>query len=217
LSWLGVPPVKLTAAQRAALARSVVAWGLLAVCVLIPVGIAATNPLQASRDALWIAGGMAGVLALALLLLQPLLAAGALPGPTVPTARRWHRWLGATVVALTGLHIVGLYLSSPEDIADALLLVAPTPFSVYGVIGLGGVVLTAALVAFRSRLGLRHASWRMLHNGLALIVVMSSIAHALLIEGAMGTVSKAVLCGLVLSVTVAVLVRVHVRRGVLER
>jgi predicted ferric reductase len=111
------------------------------------------------------------------------------------------------------LHVVGLYLSSPEDIADALLLVAPTPFSVYGVVGLAGVLLTAILVAVKSRSGLRYASWRILHNGLALIVVVSTIAHALLIEGAMGAVSKAVLCGLVLAATVVVLVRVHGRAG----
>jgi predicted ferric reductase len=192
---------------------SVLVWCLLAACILFPVGIAAANPLQANRDALWIVGGMAGIVALALFLVQPLLAAGYLPGPSVLAERRWHRWLGTMIVVTVGLHIGGLYLSSPEDITDALLLVAPTPFSVYGVIGLCGVVLTAILVAVKSSAGLRYASWRILHNALAVVVVVSSIVHALLIEGAMGAVSKLILCGLILAATIFVLFRVHVTKA----
>jgi predicted ferric reductase len=191
-------------------------WSLLAACVLVPVGIAAANPLQASRDALWIAGGMAGILALACLLVQPLLAAGYLPGPSAPAGRRWHRWVGAMIAATVGLHVGGLYLSSPQDMSDALLLVAPTPFSVYGVVGLGGVVLTAILVAVRSRSGLRYTTWRILHNALALVVVVSSIFHALLIEGAMGSLSKAILCAMILAATIVVLFRIHVTKALMK-
>jgi predicted ferric reductase len=185
----------------------------LAACVLFPVGIAAVNPLQASRDALWIVGGMAGIVALAMLLVQPLLAAGYLPGLSVPAGRRWHRWIGTMVAAAVGLHVGGLYLSSPTDMTDALLLVAPTPFSVYGVIGLWAVVLTAILVTVRSRSGLRYTSWRILHNAIALVVVVCSTAHALLIEGAMGSVSKGILCALVLAATIIVLFRVNMRKA----
>ena len=191
-------------------------WGLLAACILVPVGIAAVNPLQANRDALWIVGGMAGIVALAFLLVQPLLAAGSLPGPSLTAGRRWHRWLGTMIVVAVGLHIGGLYLSSPEDTTDTLLLVAPTPFSVYGVIALLGVVLTAILVVVKSRSGLRYASWRILHNALALVVVISSIVHALLIEGAMGSVSKAILCALILAATITVLFRIHVTKARLK-
>jgi predicted ferric reductase len=192
---------------------AVLVWCLLAACLLVPVGIAAANPLQASRDALWIIGGMAGVVALALLFVQPLLAAGYLPGLSVLAVRRWHRLIGTLIIVTVGLHIGGLYLSSPEDISDALLLVAPTPFSVYGVIGLCGVVLTAILVALRSRSGLRYVSWRMIHNVLALAVVFATVAHALLIEGAMGSFSKLVLCSLVLAATVIVFWRIHVLKA----
>lgn len=187
-------------------------WGLLAACILVPVAIAAANPLLASRDAFWITGSLAGIVALAILLVQPLLAARLLPLPSVSAARRWHRWTGALIMAAVGLHVGALYASSPEDIADALWLVAPTPFSVYGVVGVLGLILTALLVALKSRSGLRYTSWRMLHNALALIVVMSSIAHALLIEGTMGHLSKALLCALVLSATTVVLWRLHVAR-----
>ena len=187
-------------------------WFLLAAGLLIPVGLAAASPLQASREPLWIFGGMAGVVALALLLVQPMLAAGLLQGLSIPAARRWHRWIGATIVAAVVLHVGGLYLYSPSDVTDALLLVAPTPFAVYGVIGLWSVVLTALLVAVRSRSGLRYATWRIVHNALALVVVVASIVHAILIEGAMDLVSKAILCVLVFAATMIALLRIHVRR-----
>jgi len=189
--------------------RAALIWGLLTAGMLVPVLIALANPLQQSRDVPWIVGGMAGVAALALLLAQPLLAAGLLPAPSTRQARRWHRWLGATIAALVGIHVVGLYISSPEDIADVLMLAAPTPFSVYGVIGLAGMALTVLLVALRSRAGLRYAVWRIIHNALALVVVAATIAHALLIEGAMGAVSKAGLSVAVAVATIWALVRVH--------
>jgi predicted ferric reductase len=191
--------------------RAGVVWLVLAACVLIPVGLAAASPLQASREALWIFGGMAGVVALALLLVQPILAAGLLPGTSSPTGRRWHRWIGATIIAAVVLHVGGLYLYSPDDISDALLLVSPTPFAVYGVIGLWGAALTALLVAVRSRSGLRYATWRIVHNAVSLVVVVSSVVHAILIEGAMGFVSKAILCTLVIAAAMIALLRVHVR------
>ena len=193
--------------------NAVVIWGLLVVSMLVPVGIAAASPLQASREPFWILGGMAGVVALALLLAQPMLTSRSLPGLGAHGERYWHRWIGATIVLAVFLHVGGLYLSSPEDIADALLLVAPTPFAVYGVIGLWSVVLTAILVALRSKLGIRYRSWRLLHNALAVVVVGCSIVHALLIEGAMGDLSKAILCALVLMATAFALFRVHGTRS----
>lgn len=197
-------------------AIAIAAWGLLAACVLFPLGIAVANPLQATRDALWILGGLSGVVALALLLAQPLLAGGYLPGASMMASRRWHRWFGVIITATVCLHVAGLYLSSPADITDALLLVAPTPFSVYGVIGLVSVLLTAALVAIKSKSGLRYASWRIVHNALALVVVVASIVHALLIDGAMGNLSKAALCALILGATIIVLFRIHVAKAALK-
>ena len=191
---------------------AVAVWALLATAALVPVGIAATSPLQASREPLWIIGGMAGVIALALLLVQPLLASRFLPGMNMLSGRRWHRWIGSAIVLGVIIHVVGLYLSSPDDIADALLLVAPTPFAVYGVIGLASVVLTAGLVAARSKLRIRYNAWRIIHNALAVVVVISSILHAILIEGAMGEASKAILCGLVFIVTVFALLRIYGKR-----
>ena len=68
------------------------------------------------------------------------------------TRRRWHQWLGVAIVRVVALHVGGLYVTSPEDTTDALLLVSPTPFSVYGVTAMWGIVATAILVLFRRRL-----------------------------------------------------------------
>lgn len=170
------------------------AWAALACAMIGPLVIAANSPWLAGRDAVYILAGFAGIAALALLLAQPLLAAGYLPGLDAAQGRRWHRRIGIGIVTGIALHVIGLYLTSPQDALDALLLVSPTPFSVYGVIGLWSVILTALLVAGRSRLRMRPARWALVHNGLAAVVVVSSIVHALMIEGTMGSVSKGALC-----------------------
>jgi len=186
-----------------------VTWLLVATIVLVPVLIAAVSPLQASRDVMWIIGGMAGVVALALLFIQPVLIGGFMPAMRGIQERRWHRWVGAVVVFLVLLHVAGLYVTSPEDITDALLLVSPTPFAVYGVIGLAGVVLTALLAVVRTRLP--RIFWRIAHTVLAVVVVIGSVVHAYLIEGVMGDVSKLILCLSLALATAVVLVRSFVR------
>ncbi len=174
-----------------------------------PVLIAATSPLLAGRDAVYIVGGFAGIVALALLIMQPFLAVGYLPGISPVQARRWHRWTGSTLVIALALHVVGLYLTSPPDMIDALLLVAPTMYSIFGVIGMWALILIVLLVFARSRIGLRITTWRILHNALAVVVVVASVVHALMIEGAMGYLSKLILCMGVLAATVVV--TVHLR------
>lgn len=195
---------------------AVLVWAALAFLVLSPIAIAATSPYLAGRDAVYIIAGLAGIVALALLLVQPLLAGGYLPGLRVTQERRWHHWVGTAIIVAVALHVGGLYLTSPQDALDALLLVAPTPFSVYGVIGLWGVVLTALLVATRSRLGLGNTAWRIIHNGLAAIVVFASVVHTLMIEGTMGNLSKLVLCALVIAATAIVILHLRVLRPLMR-
>lgn len=180
--------------------------------MLGPVMLAAKSPYLAYRGAAYITGGFAGIAGLALLVLQPLLAAGLLPGPHPARSRVWHRRLGLTFALCVLLHIAGLYVTSPPDTLDALLLVAPTPFSVYGVLAMWGTFATLLLVALRHRLPLRYARWRLTHNALALGVVASTVIHALQIEGTMEPVSKWALCVIVLAVTLLTLGRVHLRR-----
>lgn len=186
-------------------ARSVLVWGALALCVAVPVIDAAMSPLHAYRPVSYIAASLAGVLALGLLLVQPLLAVGWLPGMELTRLRRWHRRTGAVLVALVATHVGGLLIASPPDAIDALLLRSPTPFSVWGVTAMWVVALTAGLVALRRRMRLRPSAWAAIHNALALVIVLGTVIHAVQIEGTMGTISKWALC---LAATIAAITAV---------
>ncbi len=188
-------------------ARAALAWGALALAVALPLGVAALSPLHAYRSAPYVAASLAGVLALGLLLVQPLLAAGWLPGAHLARLRRWHRGTGAALAALVAVHVGGLLIASPPDAIDALLLRSPTPFSVWGVAAMWAVAATAALVALRRRMRLRPATWAALHNALALVVVLGTVIHAVRIEGTMGTASKWALCAVVVLAAVAAVAR----------
>lgn len=179
--------------------------GVIAVMV-VPVAIAAFSPYLASRSVAYVVGGFAGIVCLSAFFLQPLLPADYLPGTMGPAGRRMHRWIGAAIVLAVALHVAGLYVTSPSDTMDALLLVSPTPFSVYGVTAMWGVVVTTILVLFRRRLRRRYAIWRLVHNVVGAVVVVATVVHALQIEGAMEPVSKWMLClAVVVSTSVALL------------
>ena len=74
--------------------RAALIWTALAALILVPLAFAATSPLLQWRQPIYIASGIAGIVGLALLLLQPLLAAGLLPGVSVLHGRRIHRVTG---------------------------------------------------------------------------------------------------------------------------
>ncbi len=192
-------------------------WLLIGGLITIPVLLAALSPLQASRNMAYVIGGLAGIIALALLIAQPLLAVGFLPAVTTVKQRVWHQRTGIVVVVAVLMHIGGLYITSPDDMTDALLLVAPTLYSVYGVIALWALIIVATLVALRRRLGLKTATWNILHNSLAVIIVVASVVHALMIEGAMGFPSKLALCVALLLATTAVVVHVRILRPLKHR
>ena len=196
---------------------AVLGWGGVAAVMIAPVVIAAFSPYLDSRSVPYIVGGFAGIVCLSLLFLQPLLAAGYLAGSKGPPGRRWHRWVGTAIVSAVALHVGGLYLASPPDTIDALLLVSPTPFSVYGVTAMWGVVATAILVLFRHRLGLRYSVWRLVHNGVAAIIVVATVIHALQIEGAMEPGSKWMLCIAVVAATGVALLDLRVVKPILKR
>jgi len=143
---------------------------------------------------------------MALVLVQPLLAGGYLPGLTARRGRRVHRWVGVGLVAAVVLHVMGLWLTSPPDVIDALLFTSPTPFSAWGVVAMWAVFAAALVAAICPRLRIRPQLWRLGHAALAAIVVAGSVVHAMLIEGTMGTGSKAVLCALAIAATIKVLV-----------
>lgn len=181
--------------------RAALIWAGLAAATLLPMAVAATSPLLAWRDPVYIGAAFAGVLGLALILLQPLLIRGLLPG--LP-GRRVHRGVGVALVVMVVAHVAGLWWTSPPDVIDALLLDSPTPFSIWGVVAMWAVFAAAGLAALRRRLRVR--AWRLGHSALAVVIVVGTVVHALLIEGTMGVVTKAVLCALVLVATVKALV-----------
>ena len=192
-------------------------WSGAAGVTIAPVALAAFSPYLDSRSIPYIVGGFAGIVGLSLLFLQPLLPAGYLAGSEGSVGRRWHRWVGVAIILAVALHVGGLYITSPSDTIDALLLVSPTPFSIYGVTAMWGVVATAILVFFRGRLGLRYSVWRLVHNGLAAIVVVATVIHALQIDGAMEPGSKSVLCVAVVAATGVALFDLRVVRPILKR
>ncbi|WP_170595567.1 ferric reductase-like transmembrane domain-containing protein [Ruegeria arenilitoris] len=185
-------------------------WLALIAAIAVPVVAAGCSPYLAWRSPIYIAAGFAGVIGLGLLLVQPLLAARMLPGLTVMNSRMVHRWVGITLIAMIALHVGGLWITSPPDVVDALLFRSPTPFSAWGVAAMWAAFAAAALAALRSRLGWRFRLWRLAHASLALVTILGTVVHALLIEGAMETVTKATLCGLVLSACVRALIRLQV-------
>ncbi len=174
--------------------RAILIWVAMGIVVLLPIIVAATSPLLAWRDPIYISAGFAGILAMALLLLQPLLAGGYLPGLAGPKGRLVHRWIGALLVATVVLHVVGLWLTSPPDVVDALTFTSPTPFSDWGVIAMWALFAAALMAIMRRRFRIRPKIWRIGHTLLVIVVLSGSIIHALLIEGTMGTGSKVSLC-----------------------
>lgn len=171
---------------------------MVAAAIAVPLAMAATSPLLAWRDPVYIAAGFAGVVAMGLLLLQPLLAGGHLPGLPTRRGRRLHTWIGLGLTGAVTLHVAGLWLTSPPDVIDALLFRSPTPFSAWGVVAMWAVLATALLALARRKLRLGANAWRRGHAVLAIVVVLGSVVHAMLIEGTMEVMSKAALCLLVL-------------------
>lgn len=180
--------------------RSILVWLALAALVAIPLLAAASSPLLAWRQPIYIFAGFAGIVALVLLLFQPLLAIARVPGISLQTSRQVHRWTGGALVVLVVSHVVGLWITSPPDVIDALLFSSATSFSVYGVVAMWSIFLAAGLVVMRRRIPLGPRKWRYVHMLLVTISVLGSVVHAIKIEGTMEIISKSVLCLTVLLV-----------------
>ena len=114
------------------LARVTLIWVALAAAVCVPIAAAAASPLLAWRDPVYILAGFAGIVALGLMLVQPLLIGGYLPGLPAYRGRRAHHWIGGALVVAVVVHVGGLWITSPPDMIDALLFASPTPFSPLG-------------------------------------------------------------------------------------
>ena len=200
------------------MARTILIWILLAAAVCVPIAAAAASPLLAWRGPVYILAGFAGIGALGLMLFQPLLIGGYLPGLSARIGRRAHHWIGGALVMAVVIHVAGLWITSPPDMIDALLFSSPTPFSPFGVIAMWAIFAVALLAALRRRLGLAPRTWRLSHMLLAVFIVAGSVVHGMLIEGTMETMSKAALCALVLAAATKVLAGLwaRTRRGSLR-
>ena len=187
-------------------ARAILIWAILVIAIAVPIAAAAASPLLAWRGPVYIVAGFAGIFALCLMLIQPLLIGGYLPDLRGPRARRVHRWIGGLLVGAVVVHVAGLWITSPPDVIDALLFASPTPFSVWGVIAMWAIFAVALLAALRRRLRVSPRTWRLSHTALAVVIVAGTVVHGLLIEGTMETMSKVALCALVVAATVKVVI-----------
>ncbi|MDA9526602.1 ferric reductase [Bradyrhizobium sp. CCBAU 11434] len=188
-------------------------WAALGLALGVPIALAATSEQLAWRGPVYILAGFAGIIALGLVLVQPLLIGGYLPGPSAYRARCAHYWIGGGLALAVVIHVADLWFTSPPDMIDALTFSSPTPFSPFGVIAMWAIFAVALLAGLRRRLGLRLRTWRIVHIPLAIVIVMCGVVHCLLIEGTMETISKAALCALVVAATVKVMVDLWRKRA----
>jgi len=193
-------------------ARASLIWVVLALAIGVPIALAAGSEQLAWRGPVYILAGFAGIIALGLVLVQPLLIGGYLPGLSAYRGRRAHHWIGGALALAVVIHVAGLWITSPPDMIDALTYTSPTPFSPFGVTAMWAIFTVALMALLRRRLELRLRTWRIVHIPLAIVIVACSVAHCLLIEGTMETISKAALCVLILVATVKVMIDLQVWR-----
>ena len=192
------------------LARVTLIWAALAAAICVPVAAAAMSPQLEWRGPVYILAGFAGMIALGVMLVQPLLIGGYLPGLPARIGRRVHHWTGGALVVAVVIHVAGLWITSPPDMIDALTYTSPTPFSPFGVTAMWAIFAVALLAIFRRRLRLR--TWRIAHTLLAIVIVAGSVVHAILIEGTMETFTKAALCALDFAAAIKVITDLRVWR-----
>ncbi len=140
------------------LARVTLIWAALVTAICVPIAAAAVSPLLAYRGPVYIFAGFAGMIALGLILVQPLLIGGYLPGLPAYRGRRAHHWIGAALVVAVMVHVGGLWITSPPDMIDALLFTSPTPFSPFGVIAMWAIFAATLLAALRRRVSIPRQS-----------------------------------------------------------
>src|SRR5262245_37030157 len=146
------------------LAQVTLIWAALAAAICVPLAAAAASPQLEWRDPVYILAGFSGIVALGLILVQPLLTGGYLPGLSAHRGRRAHYWIGGALVVAIVVHVGGLWIASPPDMIDALIFTSPTPFSPFGVIAMWAIFAVPLLAALRRRLGLGPRKWRSAHS-----------------------------------------------------
>jgi predicted ferric reductase len=192
-------------------AKAILIWCGLALVVVLPVAVAANSPLLQWREPIYILAGLAGIVAMATMLCQPLLVGGRLPGLARRKGRQAHGAVGIILILMVVFHVAGLWVTSPPDMLDALTFSAPTAFSTLGVISMWMLFAAASFALVRSNIRARF--WRMGHAICVSLSVLTAVAHAILIEGTMGIWSKTVLCLLVVAATAKVMADIRIWRS----
>src|SRR4051794_41895955 len=113
--------------------RVALIWAALVAAIGVPIALAMTSDLIAWRGTVYILAGFAGIFALGLLLVQPLLIAGYLPGLSAYRARRAHHWTGGVLVTAVGVHVGGVWIANPPGLPHAPALPPPSPVFPLGV------------------------------------------------------------------------------------
>jgi len=178
----------------------VTVWLILPLLAISAIVAAAFSPLLAWRDPVYIVAGFAGIIALALLMFQPLLATASVPRVSEHRQKQIHKALGIALFVSVAVHVTALWITSPPDVIDALLFASPTLFTPFGVIAMWAIFATLLLFALRKRLRLPPKTWRKLHLMLVWLIVPGTVLHAMLIEGTMEIITKTVLCVIALAI-----------------
>src|SRR4051794_41969917 len=127
--------------------RVALIWAALVAAIGVPIALAMTSDLIAWRGTVYILAGFAGIFALGLLLVQPLLIAGYLPGLSAYRARRAHHWTGGVLVTAVGVPLGGVWVAKPPGMLGAPALTPPTPVFPLRVVALWGGLRVGPLAA----------------------------------------------------------------------
>ena len=199
------------------MARAALVWVALAAAICVPIALAATSPQLAWRGPVYILAGFAGIVALGLMLVQPLLIAGYLPGLSAYRAacasldRRRAGCRDRDPCRRPLDHQSARHDRRPSlRIADAILPLWRDRHV--------GDLRRRAAGYLPSAIETAPRTWRIAHMLLAIVIVAGSVVHAILIEGTMETVSKAALCALVLAAAIKVMADLwaRIKRGSLR-
>src|SRR5258707_5850792 len=109
------------------LARVTLIWALLAAAVFVPIAAAAASPLLEWRGPVYILAGFAGMVALGLMLVQPLLIGGYLPGLPAYRGPRAHHLIGGALVVAARVFARGPWRPQAPATNDRPRVCSPTP------------------------------------------------------------------------------------------
>ncbi|WP_026204773.1 hypothetical protein [Actinomycetospora chiangmaiensis] len=140
---------------------------------LAGVVVALTSPHLAGAPVVLVVSTVTATLGVAGLAAQPWLA-----------RHRAHTAVGLAVLTLVAVHVVALFVLSPDDALFAMSPDGPTRARM-ALISLVLLVVVVLLGVARRRLGWSGPTFRLLHGGFALLATVLGVGHAVLTDGAL--------------------------------